>query len=418
MLSERIKKIYHSDKFPLIVFIVIISFIHIFMKKEHDDIVFSTVCNDISLLQYLVERYQFWTSRLIIETLLVTFCNFLPMILWKIANIGMYILLAYSISELFIVNNKRKLNTVLCICLLSIPIDILKDAGWIATMNNYLWVAATGLYAMIPIKKVLKNEKINIWQMISYIIATLYATNQEQMAGVIFIVYTFFILGMIKNKNYKPVIIIIYAITIISLVFIITCPGNDNRKIEEETRWYQGFSDLSLITKLSQGLTSMMDYVIESGRILFFSLMIIIAYILWGSKEKMIYKLIGISPLVLTVGYKYVVRVLSESTRFQLLKESNFYIIFKNGIYIAILLLIGISLYTIFKKSEKEITIKLIPILIYFVGIVSRLVMAFSPTIYASGERTAFFWYISICILIVILVDKIFCDKEKTLIKE
>ena len=89
------------------------------------------------------------------------------MFIWKIASIGMCYLLVYSISELFIEKNKRNLNTILCICLLTI-ITLLRETGWMATINNYLWVAATGLYAIIPLKKIIKQEKISKIQNILY----------------------------------------------------------------------------------------------------------------------------------------------------------------------------------------------------------------------------------------------------------
>lgn len=66
------------------------------------------------------------------------------MALWKITNIGMFAFLFYSLSKLFITENKRNLSYILCICLISIPINILGETGWMATMNNYLWVVATG----------------------------------------------------------------------------------------------------------------------------------------------------------------------------------------------------------------------------------------------------------------------------------
>ena len=73
---EKIKKIYKSDNFPFFIYIVFIAIIHIFMTKESDDIFFSTICSNsnISLFEFLRQRYILWTSRIIIEGVLVTFC--------------------------------------------------------------------------------------------------------------------------------------------------------------------------------------------------------------------------------------------------------------------------------------------------------------------------------------------------------
>lgn len=402
MNVENLKKIFKKEKVPILIFMLAIAILHIFIQKENDDLYFSTVCENMGLFEFLGQRYNIWTSRIIVEGVLVIFCNFLPIEIWKIANIGMYGLLIYSVSKLFVTENKQKLNWILVISIALVPITILKEAGWMATMNNYLWVAATGLYAMIPIKKLLNNEKINVFRAISFVISAIYASNQEQMAGILVLVYTFFLIYIIKNKKQKPILFIIYAIILLNLILIMICPGNANRKIQEEETWYPEYSETSLSIKLSQGLTSMMDYVIGSGRILFYGFIALITYTMWRSSKDIKYRLLGMSPIILVVIFDEVTRNL---------KEPN--MIFKTCIYALILISIGICLYNILcKKKEKDMK-NFTPLLIYIVGILSRYVMAFSPTIYASGERTSFFWYISISILIILLFrDKIFKFKK------
>ena len=413
MNNEKVKNILKSEKIPILIFMVAIIVLHFFIQKENDDLYFSSVCDNIGLFEYIGQRYNVWTSRIIIEGILVIFCNFLPIEIWKIANIGMYGLLIYSILKLFVTENKKKLNWVLVISIALIPITILKEAGWMATMNNYLWVAATGLYAMIPIRKIIKDEKINVIQGLSFVISAIYASNQEQMAGILFLVYTFFLIYIIKNKKQKPIVFVIYTIIILNLILIMVCPGNANRKILEEETWYPGYSELSISSKLAQGLTSMMYYVIDSGNILFYGFIALITYTMWKSNKDIKYKLLGMSPIVLVVIFDEVKRISIESKGIEALGQFVPYILFKICVYLLILISIGICLYYIFcKKKEKDI-IKFTPLLIYIVGILSRYVMAFSPTIYASGERTSLFWYISLSILIILLFrEKIFKFKK------
>lgn len=409
MKKEKLKKILKSDKLPIIIFMAIITVLHIFIQKNNDDIFFSQqASNGGELLNYLTFRYNNWTSRIVIEGVLVTFCEFLPIELWKIANIGMYGLLIYSISKLFINENKQKLTWILVICLIFIPKNALCEAGWMATMNNYLWVAATGLYAMIPIKKLINNEKINIIQAISFIISAIYACNQEQMAGIMFLIYTYFMIYLIKNKKCKPIAFIMYIIILVSLVFILTCPGNANRKISEEKTWYPNFSDTSIIIKLEQGLTSMMDYVIKDERAIFVGFVLLIAYIMLKSNKGLQYKVLGVSPIILDVLFGEYLRIFPQyaDTKYGITLTIKFLV------YALILFNILLCLYNIFCKGKEKSLLNYSPIFIYLVGIVSRYIMAFSPTIYASGERTAFFWYLSIIVLIILLL------KEKILKKE
>ena len=161
MFLSKLKKIYKSDIFPFLIYIFLMICFHFLIQKTGiDDIFFGNACNNISLFEYLVNRYQNWTSRLVIEAGEVISCGFLPLFIWKVINIGMYSLLLYSISKLIITENKRKMNFILAGSLICIPIFILAEAGWISTMNNYIWTAATGLYAMIPLRKIYNNRKI------------------------------------------------------------------------------------------------------------------------------------------------------------------------------------------------------------------------------------------------------------------
>ena len=76
-IKEIGNKIYKSDKFPLIVFTIILALIHILMQKHGDDITFSSMCNNTNFLNCIILRYQEWTSRIIIEGILIIFANYL-----------------------------------------------------------------------------------------------------------------------------------------------------------------------------------------------------------------------------------------------------------------------------------------------------------------------------------------------------
>ena len=76
------------------------------------------------------------------------------------------------------------------------------------------------------------------------------------------------------------------------------------------------------------------------------------------------------------------------------------------------IILIAFSLYFIF-KDKKDMKKTYLALLIFFTGFISRYVMAFSPTVYASGERTSLFWYISICMLIVSIYNELIKSSNK-----
>lgn len=58
MLKNKIKKLYKSDNFPILIYTAIYAIIHIFMKKSIDDVFFTNACNNTNIFNFLVERYQ------------------------------------------------------------------------------------------------------------------------------------------------------------------------------------------------------------------------------------------------------------------------------------------------------------------------------------------------------------------------
>ena len=55
---QNLKKLYKSDKFPIFIYIIFFTIIHILMKKSIDDIFFSSACTDINLFEYLSQRHH------------------------------------------------------------------------------------------------------------------------------------------------------------------------------------------------------------------------------------------------------------------------------------------------------------------------------------------------------------------------
>lgn len=68
-------------------------------------------------------------------------------------------------------------------------------------------------------------------------------------------------------------------------------------------------------------------------------------------------------------------------------------------------LLISIVIYLILKTKNKY---NYMFVLLFLSGICSRLILGFSPTVYASGKRTVIYFYI-VCYLLTIFIMKTIC---------
>ena len=145
---EKLKRFCKSIYIPFIVLALMLIVIHIPISKIGDDIWFEDILNNQGIMEFSVSRYNNWTSRSIIEMVLVIFSSsHVSLYFWKIIYILMFELLAYSTFKIFIKdikdeNKKISLTWILIFGIIALPLIALKDAGWIATTTNYLWVLA------------------------------------------------------------------------------------------------------------------------------------------------------------------------------------------------------------------------------------------------------------------------------------
>ena len=176
--------------------------------NKYDDAKFLSWLEGDTISNILVNRYNTWTSRVIIDFTVFSMLK-ISKYAWIITQAVMMALLGYSISKLFIKENKNKMNAMMVFMILAYPIDIMAEAGWAASTANYIWPLATALFALIPIKKVWNAEKFKWFQYILFMLAIIYACNQEQTCAIVLGTYILFdILFIIKDKKIHPIIVI------------------------------------------------------------------------------------------------------------------------------------------------------------------------------------------------------------------
>lgn len=423
--KNKIKNILKSDNLPFIIFFIILIVMHLgICKISGDDFKFSEELLNNDFFTYLLQRYDTWSSRVIIEASLISILQY-GLTLWKILNIIIYIILAKSISKICNEKNNKMLNYAICGLILLIPISVVSNTGWVSTTTNYLWVVSLGLYSISVIKDSLNNIKIPWWKIILSILFTIYACNQEQMAVAMFIVLAgILIYQLIKNKKNisyiikkEKLLLVLLIITIVSLIFILTCPGNLLRKTKEIDRWYPEYINLNIVEKVELGVTSIMSNLILNTNYIFIIFTLILAYGAWKTQKNKLIKLIcvipAISSVVFTIFREYIILAMpqiedvliqfNQQTLIMKTNDINISTILFMMYYIFILLAIPTGMYFIF-KNKKEFYICSG---IYCVGFITRFIMGFSPTVFASGIRTFIFLYISFIMISLMICNKL-----------
>ena len=392
--------------------------------NQYDDDFFIGKAAEGNIFGFVQDRYFNWTSRVLIEYVLC-FVLKTSKYLWILLQALMVTLIGYSISEIFVKDDKNSNNVMLAFMIFLYPLKIMASAGWAATTINYIWPLATCLFAFIPLKKVWNGEKIKPYMYPLYSLALIFAGNQEQACAILagtYILFTVFLI--IRDKKIHPYIIVQDILIIASLVFILTCPGNYERTQTEISRHFKDIGTLNVLDKISLGLTSTISLIVAKGNIIYTMMtFLIVVYIFLNHKEKS-YRVIALIPFISSIILKYLMYTsyvtFSYFGAFQEVLEKEQVMLTaansNNLLYTLPLILaftnficVGLSLLVIFRNLKDNIAV-----LVFFIGLTSRLIMGFSPTIWISGERTMIFFEFAMIIVSILIWQELIKKTDKT----
>ena len=399
---------------PYIVLFTILLIFHMLMKPCGDDFWFSKELSNSSLIEYIVFRYNNWTSRIIIEPFLLLFASS-NMYIWRIIDVLIFILSMVCIIKLVDKNNNYKLTILGIILFLIYPIYELSSAGWIATTTNYSWPFAFGIFSFIPLINNENKKKTNIIIYILCLLSLIYATNQEQVCALIFGFNTLYLANcIIKKKEISKYNITAIIISILSLIFIFTCPGNSVRFAAEINNWLPEYSNYGIIRKIYLGIVPIINLLLGDNIFAIFYVLLNINVI---TKTK------NLSLKVLL--YFNIILILSLTVLRPLLLQ--LYPRFNEFIYVfsltkvpsinrVSLIVVMLSSYLIISSIYllyKLFTIKkLLPVFIFIGGFLSSFITCLSPTVIISITRTSYFFYMLLIILILFIIEKMYEEKK------
>lgn len=328
-------------------------------------------------------------------------------------------------------NDNLKGNTwFIVFLLLAYPIEHMASAGWIATTLNYLWPLTFGIISFIPIKKYLEHRKIQWFEYPIYLLSLLFAVSQEQMCAIILTFYFIFSAYTIILKRYNYFIFLLFFVSILNFFYIILSPGNSIRIVEEVQKWFIYFEDLSLIDRLLLGFNTTVSLLLNdipgifsfgisnqlgvhnNVNLVFLVFSILLVMLMFKKTNSIFYILVSLIPIIsififnFQFGHFFIKTV--EIGKITTIDEFNnlhvgefrFYLETIAGIIIVLSILLTFS--KIFTNRKQLLLITLI----LMAGIFSRVMMGFSPTIFASSLRTAIFLYFSLIICSIYLINE------------
>lgn len=425
-IKNKIKEFVSSSAFPFFLFVLIEGLIFLLVNPNYgDDIFFSTVVGEgESIFNVINHRYSTWTSRSIIELVLISVSS-KPKIIWQLIQIFIMWLLAYSISSLLLKKENKKIgNYVICALLLTYPAINYSAAGWQATTINYVWPLALGMFSFISIKKIFNNEKIKIWEYIAYSLAIVFACNMEQMGCIIFMIYLVYsILYFVKSKKVSKFLLIQLLISILSLVFIFTCKGNYIRQ-QDEMQNYLDYNSITLFDKLSMCFTSTFYDMIHCHAFPILILVLVLPIYIYKNYSEKLYRGVSTIPALLLIPinyfngtfisfFPYLSDVRDILTTGGVLINAENTDTFQPWLILFITIIFFVSLFTsilLICIDKKDYNI----IIIFVIGLISKFMMVFTSTLFASAPRTIMYFEFSTYMITLVLLDNLIKNHKNT----
>lgn len=390
---ENLKEKFNQFDKPTITFFVIMLAYHMLANINYGDDVsyFQNVLAGSQdyigdTIRFSVERYNTWSSRTIIE-IFVIYLAHLPHIVWRIADTMMWMLLYSSMINLLDIKTE-KMRWSLTILLLLFPFKYTGTAGWICTSLNYTWPTAFGLYFFSIVREWRKSTSVSTATTISALLALVYAANEEQMSAVLFIVLSAVLLQDIFKKRVNSLVLISYIITCVIMAYILTCPGNEVRLVLYEANRIPGYMEYSVLEKLDLGFVNLVNSYFQKFNIISVLLCILVySRYNFNDKTKTLLKLVVVWSILCQIIVK--VGILPELSEIHSVNDMNILIMVQ---YIIPLLAIILLIYALGKISyDRYCNENLAEI--FCLGLVTAMIMGFSPTVYASGPRTFVFLF-------------------------
>ena len=405
-MKERISYLLSKVPFHIYLF-VLVAFVFTFILSKvtlfGDDVSilkrYESNFDLSSMLSVQVHYYKAWSSRFLVNLLWFIFLKY--QFLWLIFFFISVFCLFEAIYILFIKGNKyeNQISIFMVSLFCSFDFRLFINAGWIATLATYLTPVAFGIVALIPIKKAFNSEKYTWYTILFFSFCLIYGGNLEQMMLVLLGVYFLSVIFLIIQKKITITFLFFSILSLANCIFCLTCPGNYNRKLAELLKFFPTFDMMTTLDKIELGFSTTLKFLIADN---FNFLLIVFCFVLticlFEKYKEIFYRVLSIIPLsiVLIFGpfksfFSYIFHrlpnVMQDIPFYGLVNPETFgsgALSFQWFIFGAFIISVLLCIFLLVNSFKSLIIIYALLSL----GILSRVCIGFSPTIYASSIRT------------------------------
>jgi len=369
--------------------LLITAVIHLFLPMQWgDDAWFFTRAAAVDLPTFLST-----SSRLFVDSTTYLFATW-PM-LWRLLNplvlFGLYWLFTRLLGT---TSQRQNICIGLGVVLLSMA---LVDAGFMATTINYLWPTTFALFLIYSLLHFVPHQKVSWLRIALCVPALFYAMNMQQMALVLpALLAALLLLQVLKNKqvgkSIATAVFLVCALAGAAFSFFQSTGGEASRLVRESARYFPDFASLSILQRAELGFSSTMHGLSASLSIpaaLFLLFCVFLVIMAFRQSARRHVKVASLLPITVTTT------LLCLQAQLPLvnygMRHASY--LFSPVTFAAFVLLACATAFAVFLLLSPQD--RLLAFYVLGLGVGSRILMGFSPTVWASGVRTFYLLLLS-----------------------
>lgn len=422
--------------FPYVFFTVLVFFILFQMVPMGDDKYPLQLLNQYGGLGGTLANYfNTWGGRLP-QTFVWLLFSKLPMKVWAAVTsacfaVFLYFLFHSGSFDISKLGNGRSLalKTTACAFFFLVSFSTLNGGFFWFTGSFYYFFSVLGmLIAFMPLRRVWSGESDKLSIYLLALLPALYASFFEQTGLILIGMSLATIMYSIVNKKLSKFSVVYTLLIIVCFTVGFTSPGNHVRNINETLRWYPDYNMLSVPDKLFTGICETMNHCFNDC-VLLLAVIAIFVVLLFNDKYKnkwvtlissipLMFLTVLIFPFGIFAGTNVVNKniagtvslYLNNFTKFSASNKYSpkFYIGAVIGL--AVLLFLCCLVFLCFDNKKKGV----FNLLFFAAAICAGVVIGFSPTVYASGNRVFFASDILLVLVAVNMTAEVFTKLKKS----
>lgn len=421
--TRLLQRVLEGHWLPFILLFGVMLALHLFLPMNSlDDRYYTRMTEKSALIPYLVKTYGNWSSRLVILAVVRGMLGFFPSIVWRVANPAVFALLGVLAARVIKREPDRKLNWFIAFLLLTYPFLDMRSAGWVTTSINYLWVLTAGMFGFYLLVRIIRGERVSVLAYILALPVLLFAVNQEQMSVIALVVFAAGAITLLSMKRLHWYPLAGFVLSAAGLAFALLSPGNRARQVVEMS-WFVDFNQVSLVDKIEIGISSTLDRFIFQPNLLFTLLTLLLMVVIFRQFQKPLLRVLGLIPLVISLFFGIASRM--DDSYLPYLQDisaglsTHGFITLENftrvSSYVPFLLLcivmcIVLALAVAAFEDRRR---GMIAAGVLGLGTLARVMLGFSPTVWASAARTHIFFYFAIILVCGMLFDQLLHLQDK-----